>query len=426
MATESKQVVYTPVEIDDGEYVDFEQDAKMEEENAEFEKFKSEMHDAQDDAKIMVGKKLTDSRGRPLGKQVFECFECGIDDYTFSQLCTRIREDFGTGLYQILGRDSNGKFKFRKIVGVQAPNTPDNAPVPGTDIGMLIDKFSDAMQRQQMRTEAMFNKLVGPQTGGDAFDQMTKMMGAMGSMMGAMGVNPQAPKSMLDQLTEFKMLQELFTGGNGGGGGGESNLFSLLTETVKSFGPALGMAIAAQKETGAIPMTGPVVAQLAPIEKEEPTLSKELESMRPQINFLIAQAKSGATAQAVADAIIPGIPENALESIEAFLQQENCLDLCAQVNPEVDQWRNWFLQWREIMLKTIGEMFTDEPPLDPGLQDGEIIGGEPLTTEPQQEQTGDAVAGDQQEPSISATASKPDSSNPDDSAAGNGGNAGNA
>ena len=143
--TQPKQVVYSPVEIDDAEYVDFEQDAKMEEENLEFEKFKSEMHDAQDDAKIMVGKKLTDSRGRPLGKQVFECFECGIDDYTFSQLCTRIREDFGTGLYQILGRDSNGKFKFRKIVGVQAPFGPDNAPDTGTDVGMLIDKFSDAM-----------------------------------------------------------------------------------------------------------------------------------------------------------------------------------------------------------------------------------------------------------------------------------------
>jgi len=231
--TQPKQILYSPVDIDDAEFAEFEADPRLEEENLEFEKFRAEMHDTQDDAKITVGKKLTDSRGRPMGKQTFECFECGIEDYTFSQLCTRIREDFGTGLYLIVGRDSKGKYKFRKVVGVQAPNSLDDEPA-GTDVGMLIDKFSDAMQRQQLQTEQMFAKLSGPQTGGDAFDQMTKMMTAMGGMMGAMGVSPQAPKSMLDQLTEFKMLQELFRSGDGDNGGGELNITGGSTVTVGS------------------------------------------------------------------------------------------------------------------------------------------------------------------------------------------------
>ena len=425
--TQAKQVLYSPVEIDDAEFVDFEPDAKLEEENAEFEQFKSEMHDAQFDAKITVGKKMTDSQGRPLGRQVFECFECGVDDYTFSQLCTRIREDFGTGLYQIHGRDSKGKYKFKKTVGILAPNVTDNKPA-GTDVGMLIDKFSDAMQKQQMRTEAMFNKLVGPQTGGDAFDQMTKMMTAMGGMMGAMGVSPQAPKSMLDQLTEFKMLQELFSGGENGGGG-DSNLYSLLTATVKSFGPALGAAIAAQTEAGAIPASGPIqpaLPQLPPTEEKEIKLSDQLESMRPQINFLVAQAKQGATPNDVATAILPGIPENALESIELFLQQENCLDLCVQVNAEVNQYRVWFLEWREIMLTAIGHIFDDEPGGEPPADGAEIIGPEVLTPLPDQAQDSAAVAGDQPDISISATASKPNTSDVDELAAGNGGNKGDA
>jgi len=68
MPEQPRQVVYTPVDIDDADFVDMETDPRMEAENAEFEAFKAEMHDSQDDAKITVGKKLTDSRGRPLGK----------------------------------------------------------------------------------------------------------------------------------------------------------------------------------------------------------------------------------------------------------------------------------------------------------------------------------------------------------------------
>lgn len=422
--TQPKQVLYTPVEIDDADFVDFERDPKMEEENLEFEQFKDEMHDAQFDAKITVGKKMTDSRGRPLGRQVFECFECGVDDYTFSQLCTRIREDFGTGLYQIHGRDSKGKYKFKKTVGILAPNTPDNAP--GTDIGALIDKFSDAMERQAMRTEQLFKSLAGPQSGGDAFDQMTKMMGAMGGMMGAMGINPQAPKSLMDQLTEFKMVQELFGGGDSGGGGA-SNLYSLLEATVKSFGPALGLAIAAQQKTGAIPAHGPVepgqpvvpalpkpvksVKPNDPIQTDDP-LSAELEAMRPQINFLVAQAKAGAKAEDVATAIVPGIPENALESIEAFLKKEDCIELCISVNAEIQKYRLWFIDWRDAMLRKIDALFEPD----------DLVASSDLTPLLDKAQTANvshsqAIAGnhdsieDQSEADASASTEKQDQSN---------------
>ena len=71
--------------------------------------------------------------------------------------------------------------------------------------GELIDTFSLAMERQQTRIEALIEKVGGPRTGGDAFEQMTQMLTAMGGIMGAMGVTPQQPKSMVDQLTEWKM-----------------------------------------------------------------------------------------------------------------------------------------------------------------------------------------------------------------------------
>jgi hypothetical protein len=276
------------------------------------------------------------------------------------------------------------------------------------------------MERQQMRTEAMFSDM-NRTAPNNPMGMLTEMATAMATIMGQFGVNQQQPKTLLEQLTEYKMMQELFSGD--GGSGGESNLFSLLTETVKSFGPALGMAIATQQESGAIPMTGPVQAMLSPPEKEKPVLSKELEGMRPQIDFFLKQAKQGATAEAVVNAVWPGIPEQSYESIETFLQQENCLDLCAQVNAEVNQWRAWFGQWRDLMLDKF-DAFYAEQEQEPGA---EVIGPEVLTPGPVQEQDSGAVAGDQQELDISATAEpKADTSDVDEPTAGGGGDAANA
>ena len=67
--TQPKQMLYTPVDVDDADFVDFDRDEKMESENAAFEQFKTEMHDAKLDAKITVDKKLTVSNGRTLGRQ---------------------------------------------------------------------------------------------------------------------------------------------------------------------------------------------------------------------------------------------------------------------------------------------------------------------------------------------------------------------
>ncbi len=52
MTARGDQVLLTKLDVSDAEYAEYEPDAKMEEESAEFEQFKSEMHDAQFDAKI--------------------------------------------------------------------------------------------------------------------------------------------------------------------------------------------------------------------------------------------------------------------------------------------------------------------------------------------------------------------------------------
>ena len=390
MNTQAKQILYSPVDVDDADFVDFERDEKMESENAEFEAFKSEMHDAQDNAKITVGKKHTDSRGRPLGKHVFECFECGIDDYSFSQLCTRIREDFGSGLYQVLGRDSKGKFKFRKTVGIQAPTT-DVVENPGADVGALIDKFSDAMERQAMRTEQMFSKLVGPTTGGDAFSQMTQMMTAMGGMMGAMGITPQAPiaaKTLVEQLTEFKMIKELF-GGDSDTETGDANLYSLLGKTVEAFGGPIAQAIAAGAQSGELSETG--LAAL-PAPEPEPTKAEVMTeqeqhnmAMRKNIHVLIQNAKAEVPPEAFALILVNNTPEDKQDELFDFISAENCVATIIKLEPAAEPYKEWFENLRvaviEIMAEPEGEAMGETKVLqdDPGesnLPESQSVAGD--------------------------------------------------
>ena len=301
-----KQILYSPVDLDDLDDAEYAEQKTAEE--TEFDKFRDEMRDSTEYAKYTIARQPTDTRGRPIGRKLMQMFECGIDDYTFSQLVARIRDDYGTGIYKITARKSDGTYGFQQTIGIEAPlSDREDNPAAGA-AGELIDTFSLAMERQQTRIEALIEKVGGPRTGGDAFEQMTQMLTAMGGIMGAMGVTPQQPKSMVDQLTEWKMLKDLLGDGGDGGGAGDANLYTLLTETVKNFGPLLGAAIASQTAAGAIPAAGPIRPALeAPaLPAPNPTaLSPELEAMRGQINFLVSQAKLGAKAVDVAAAIMP-------------------------------------------------------------------------------------------------------------------------
>ena len=414
-----KQVVFTPIDdsedaISDAEYID-----QRSQEELDFEKFRDEMRDSTEYAKYTVARLPTDAKGRQIGKQLMQMFECGIEDYTFSQLVARIRDDYGTGVYKITARKANGHFGFQQTIGIEAPmsDRQDNPQV--ANAGELLDTFSLAIERQQARMEAMFKNLAGPRTGGDAFEQITQMMAAMGGMMQSMGMSPQQPKSIVDQLAEFKMLQELFSGGGGGGGdgGGEANMYSLLTETVKDFGPLLGAAITAQTKAGAIPLAGPVPALPNPDTPEaapDPEAGS-VEALRAQIDFLVGQAKLGAKAVDVAAAILPGIPDTALESIEAFLQKDDCIDICATVNGEVNSYRAWFQEWREIMLQRLGEILEGGPELgkpSPPSETPESTGVSDLTGKAPGAQDSVPVVGHATEPPISAS-TVPDADNSD-------------
>jgi len=370
MPQTARQVVYTPVDIEDGQFNELEIDERLREENAEFERFKEEMHDSQETASITVARQPIDSRGRPVGKKLFQCFECGIDDYTFPQLCSRIRDEFGTGLYRITGRDSGGKYKFGKTIGVQAPTEESKPGDPNSpDVGGLIDKFSDAMERQAARTEEMLTRLA-PQNGLGAFEQMTMMMTAMGNMMKGMGIQPQAPqapRTLLEQLTEMKAVQEMFGGGNNTEAG-EANIYSLLGKAVESFGGPIAAALAQGQQSGdldehgvatqaALPSPGEQVANDA---EELQMQEKQKLYMRKQIHILIQNAKTGIPPQAFALIVVNNTPEDQEEALWEFISAEHCVDQMIALEPAAEPFREWLSDLREEVIKLMSEPEPDD------------------------------------------------------------------
>ena len=346
-------------------------------------------------------------------------FSCPIDAFSFEELLEHIRDQYGGGTYRLIGsREGHRGVAFNRMIEIEAPKRKfgvSGADVEGGASGSnaaeLVNNLGAVLLEHSSRVEEMMRGSAAPM--GDPLDQMTKLMAAMGTAISTMGFKQPEQRSIVDQLTEFAAIKDLFDSG-GGGDSGESNIYSLLTETIKNFGPLLGVAIAAQTKAGVIPLAGPVPALPNPTPPPgappgAPRLSKELEDMRPQIAFLVGQAKHGAAPGDVAAAIMPAIPETGLESIEAFLQKPDYLELCVSVNAEVSQHREWFQKWREAMLFDLSQILVDVPsPIDDAdsLQPGEIIGGEPLTAPPADAQTAPAVVG-AMESDIRADASDP-------------------
>ena len=378
---EPKQVVYTPIDVDDAQYAEF---AEPSEDEIEFEKFKEEFKQSNEYAKVSVYRQPTTRDGRPGQKALTFLFEAGVEEYTFSQLAGRLRDEYGSGVYRIHMRDKENKLKMNRAIHIEAPKSTD---VVANPTGDLIDRFSLAMSEQQERTERMLRSIIGPQSGGDAFDQMTKMMTAMGAMMQGMGIQqPQPPKTLVEQLTEFKMIKELF-GGDDSGDSGEANIYSLLGKTVEAFGGPIAQALAAGAESGDLTPEGLATTGALPAPETKTVELTEQEQhnmeMRKNIHILIQNAKTGIPAEQFAQILVNNTPEEKQDALWDFISRESCVDEIIGLEPAADAYKEWFVALRDAVIELMTEPEPDS--------DSELTGAEDASKVPE---SGEAVAGD--------------------------------
>jgi len=330
-------------------------------EEIEFEKFREELKDGITYAKINVYRQPTGYGGRGSSKKLTFLLEIGFDEFSYSQLAMKLLEDYGTGTYRLQARDADGILRMNRAINVEAPKKDLVKTGDGNMAGMMRE-FSAAMAHQ---TE-MMRDILGPQTTNqnDPIDQMTKMMAAMGAMMGAMGIQQAAPKTMVETLAELKMVKELVGDLGGGDSGGDGNLMGLLTATVQNLGPILGLALKAGQQTGEVNDAGIIQPQLEGPKVDIPVMTDEqqqLQAMKPQLEFLIKQAKGEAEPFDVAQFVLKAIPDEQLENVEMFLHDEKCIEKCVAVVPEIANHKKWFDEWRDAMINGLAIILDADP-----------------------------------------------------------------
>jgi hypothetical protein len=297
-------------------------------------------------------------------------FSCTIDQFDFDSLLEYLRDHYGGGTYRLIGsRSGTAGVAFNRLVEIESPmksqfmgGLDKNDPLGSHDASAnIIDRMGAVLLESQTRQEELFRSISGPQSGGDAFDQMTKMMTAMGTMMGSMGIKPVEPvaqKSLLDQAQDLLALKEIFAGNDSGGG--DANLYTMLTETIRQFGGPIAQAIAMGQQSGALDATGVLSPPALPnpnpeTETDAEKQMKANEAMKANILVLIKNAQSNVDPAQFAGVLISNLPEDKVDEFYDFISADDYLERLISLVPEVETHKNWFIKLRDTVIELLTE-----------------------------------------------------------------------
>lgn len=290
-----------------------------------------------------------------------------------------IRESFGAGKYQIIGRDSGGQYVGAKTVTIIEAARPVAAPVPTgvptlTEIAALLQS-----QNKPAGTDPLVATLL---------QSMTQMMTALASRP-----VPEAPKgpSVMEILSMIKeMRPEKSDGGVemllrglelgkelGGSGGGGDDMIGLAKSAMEML-PGLAAAQTAAAPRVSNPRPIPVIAPPVPVAppvatvqasqtpEGEPMLMK-LNWLRAQTRALLNQAARDKNPELYAEVMLDNLPGYfTAEEMLAELKAPNAIDRLASLVPEVANYRPWFENFRSAVVTFLegDDENEDEGPAD--------------------------------------------------------------
>lgn len=311
-------------------------------------------------------------------------------------LLDKVAEDHGPGNYEAHiyapHPGHGGAIKLaRKIkfeIGQTRDEKEDSLPFrrrrksSGDSPSEIMRTFAEMMAAQNERTEAMIREVLNRQSGGiqDPISAMVQMMGVMVQFQQMMPKPPPAP-SLIDEVQKLAMLKEIFSDIGGGGDTSESGVWLKMLD---KFGTPLVNALGqpqpaqvpgapvmqlpyqpqphaqfpgymtnpqARDPNKAMPMPPPQNAQIPHVPQPQPKPSqKDDPEMKANVNRLVGFAKMGIDAGYVAEQILNLTPEADEEKLYNFIAADNCIELMAAVNPEVNQHREFFNELRSHIL----------------------------------------------------------------------------
>ncbi len=355
---------------------------ELSEEEIAFNAFKEEAQDNEQYSKLIVSRVPMNRRGQRASQKLAFLFEAAIDEYSYSQLVSKLRDEYGSGFYKIQARNDKGQLKLNKTVSVEAPRGDTDTATADTGAGAIIDRVSIAMQEQSERVENILDK-VAPQNQTTSMKETIEMMTML---LGAMNQNNAPVKTMLEQLTEFKLLKELMSDG-GDGMGGEANLYTLLGETVKAFGGPIAAALAAGAESGELTNAGVVAQPALPAPKTTETEAVNNSQtdasveMRKNIHVLIQNAKAGIDPAQFALILVNNTPAEKEDALWEFISAEDCIDQIIFIEPVAAQYKEWFVELRKEVIDLMSEpVLPEDLDIPEHPDDAEPVGGTDLLT----------------------------------------------
>lgn len=278
-------------------------------------------------------------------------FSCAVDQYTFDELMTYLRDTYGTGTYRIIGvRTGNRGIAFNRIVDVEKPegvsSAAPSAPQSGTasDLSSMMANFATVVSGQLARVVDVVQKNA-PQI--DPFEQMERMARIMSVM------KSDAPR--VDVLSELERVQKIAEVIGIGRSGGETTNADVFLGLVKEFGPALSKAAISMAPAQApIPPMRPALETATPA---QPTQEKSVDDpktiyLRQQAKQLLMFANAGMSAKLLAGNIIDNVPDDQLSALEEFARDPDATaKLIAALPPGSEKHSQWFADLRASLIE---------------------------------------------------------------------------
>lgn len=358
----------TDEEISDAEYIDEQgrtwgsPEGPTDEELA-YAKFRAEMSDSQQLAKLSVYAQPTDSMGRSAQRGHDFLFDCDLDEYEFTQLLAKLRDEYGSGRYRLIARDGNGAYLFNRGVTVRAPKPKPSEPGtnPQPNASDMFDRFARIMDQQEQRMEARMQRFMGNNKSGGMFGDGSSMenFAMMFGMVQKMAEIFSGNSKPIDIVKEFQRMAELRDTMRGmfdlDGGGGGKGLHDTMTEALKIFGP---MLVEGAKQT----RQGPPRRDPARLESpqaqpqprkpnpsERPAMTDEQKAFAQRVNLLVNLAAAGTNPETIADSVLDQTTDDDLPALKAFVEAPDVLEKMAAINPAVNQFSQWFATLRDSL-----------------------------------------------------------------------------
>ena len=294
-------------------------------------------------------------------------FQCGLADYTLSELRDYMRDEYGGGVYRIHIR-KNGELVANKKLAIGGPKkikppVTTETPKQTSDVPDYIEQI---LENQNKQFERILNTIHASQSPAiDPIALQTSMMDSLIRMKEfiAPPEKIRAPDNPLETMKTFLEISNMINSIKGG----ESDP---LAEAIKVFGPTIAQAA----QTGLKPtephialgagypkgMTPPSAGiQPAPPKQNNPQ-PKEGHPMKLQLMLLCAGAETDDDPAAYAPIVIQKTPTEGLDKLLEFIKSGTAIEELSKIYAPIANYRAWFEELGECILELVQEEILSE------------------------------------------------------------------